>query len=65
MTTIAIKIKSDLLDFHRNQQGMETIEVLLLLAAFILPMSYFVVKLAMAISEYYSFVSQVLSSPFL
>ncbi len=65
MINIAIKIRSVLLDLHKNQQGMETLEVLLLLVAFILPMSYFLVKLAQAITEYYSFVSQVLSTPFL
>jgi hypothetical protein len=51
--------------FHRDERGLETLEWLLLFCAVVLPLAAFILKLAVALGRYYSFVSQVLSLPFL
>ena len=51
--------------FHADEQGLETIEWLLLLGVVILPIAAFILKISIAIGRYYSFVSQSLTTPFL
>jgi len=51
--------------FHRDENGLESLEVLLILAVVILPLCFFILKLASWLGEYYSFVSGVVSLPFL
>lgn len=51
--------------FHRDVNGLESMEVLLILAAVIIPLCIVILKLARALGEYYSFVSGVVSLPFL
>jgi hypothetical protein len=65
MTASKSDLYNALVRLHRDERGLESLEIALLLIAFILPMSYFLLKIAQAISDYYSFVSLVLSSPFL
>jgi Flp pilus assembly pilin Flp len=55
----------DVLAFHRDERGLETIEWMLLLGVVIVPAIAFMLKLSVAIGEYYSHVSWVISLPFL
>jgi Flp pilus assembly pilin Flp len=51
--------------FHHDERGLETVEWMLLLGVVIVPMIAFMLKLSVAIGEYYSHVSWVISLPFL
>jgi hypothetical protein len=50
---------------HQDQQGLQSMEWLLIIVAVIIPFCMFINVLAKAIGEYYSFISQVITLPFL